>query len=96
MATKKQRLYAFWKYDGYPYILGAEVIQFFENGSVECVGYAGYAFKPVKILPLKQGAILKEKLRQLEKDRQKAKAQFDNEWDTKAQETFDEWKDMRG
>jgi hypothetical protein len=48
---KKQKLYAFWKYDLCPYMLGGVVESFQSNGSVTVKGYPGMAFKPIAILP---------------------------------------------
>lgn len=55
------KLYAFWKYDRPPYLLGDEVSQIHEDGSVSVVKYT-YRFKPVVILPLEKGIKLQKKL----------------------------------
>jgi hypothetical protein len=59
-----KKLYAFWKYDRFPFCLGGEVTDMRADGSVETVGYGpGFYFKPFLLLPLKEG---KEKARELE------------------------------
>jgi hypothetical protein len=62
------RLYAFWEYDSYPYVLGAEVTHLLENGRVKVVGYDGFSFKPIAILPYLQGVYFKSELKALEED----------------------------
>lgn len=57
----ENKLYAFWKYDRPPYLLGDEVSQVHEDGSVSVVNYT-YRFKPVVILPLEKGLKLQKKL----------------------------------
>lgn len=61
-------LYAFWKYDQFPFFLGGEVAEVLPDGSVRIVGYGGYSFVPVKLLPLKQGLDLHQKLADLKRD----------------------------
>ena len=62
LATVPGKLYAFWKYDQFPYVLGGEVRTFLEDGSVTIQGYGGMAFTPVKVVPLKSGLALREEL----------------------------------
>lgn len=51
----EQKLFAFWEYDMHPYFLGGEVVGFTSKGNVRVVGYEGYVFTPVKILPYDEG-----------------------------------------
>jgi hypothetical protein len=51
-----QILYAFWKYDICPYMLGGVVERFRENGYVVPRGYSGMSFKPIAIIPDHNGA----------------------------------------
>lgn len=61
--TKRQnKLYAFWKYDIPPYLLGGEVIEVMEDGYVTIKGYTPSKFKPIKIVPLEKGIKLQKKL----------------------------------
>lgn len=55
------KLYAFWKYDRAPFLLGDEVSKVYEDGSVSVVKYS-YRFKPVLIVPLEKGIKLQKKL----------------------------------
>lgn len=55
-------MYAFWKYDVPPYLLGGKIADIMENGTVSIEGYAGYKFKPVAIVPLEEGLKLQMKL----------------------------------
>lgn len=61
-------LFAFWEYDKFPYVLGSEVLDMRPDGRVEVKGYAGFAFKPIKLLPLAAGRELCEKLGVLEEE----------------------------
>jgi len=70
-----QRLYAFWKDDGFPYCCGGEVMEISSNGHVVIVGYGkGYEFKPFLIVPYKQGIEIESQLRQIENDYTTAKS----------------------
>ena len=51
----KQKLYAFWKHDIPPYVLGGEVTEIKSNGRVCVKGFTGYSFLPLQILPLEEG-----------------------------------------
>lgn len=57
----ENKLYAFWEYDRPPYLLGDEVSQVHEDGSVSVVKYP-YRFNPVLIVPLEKGIKLQKKL----------------------------------
>lgn len=58
------KLYAFWKNDTPPYLVGGEVDRVLDDGCVVAKNFGGYKFKPVKIVPLNVGLELKEKLKQ--------------------------------
>ena len=60
------KLFAFWRYDTPPYLLGAEVVKVDKNGFVEALGYNGFKFKPVLIVPLEKGIKLNKKLKKAE------------------------------
>lgn len=85
-----KKLYAFWKYDFYPYLLGGQVTNILDNGSVETEEYGKgrYFSHIIKILPLKAGADLKEKLKKLEMDREKALHALYAEWDKKLEDVL--------
>ena len=56
-----EKMYAFWKYDIPPFLLGGEVKEIQEDGCVSVVGYTS-RFKPVLIVPLEKGIKLQKKL----------------------------------
>lgn len=66
------RLYAFWRYDLFPYILGGEVVSMTDAGLVKIKEYGGSAFRPVLILPYDAGIEIHEKLRLLDDRYRKA------------------------
>ena len=59
-------MFGFWKYDQYPYLLGAEITGFRENGRITAKGYEGFTFNPVKILNYSEGVKVKKELDLLE------------------------------
>ena len=61
-----KRLFAFWKYDTFPYILGGEISDLNEQGFVYIDSYQGW-FKPILILPLDEGKRIKSRLISIEK-----------------------------
>jgi len=52
--TMNKNLFAFWKYDTFPYVLGGEISDINEKGLVYVDSYQGW-FKPILILPLDEG-----------------------------------------
>jgi hypothetical protein len=62
-----KKLYAFWKYDLFPYILGGEVRDIDDRGLVYIEAYQG-RFKPILILPLEKGLAIKKELNNLERE----------------------------
>jgi len=66
-----KKLYAFWKHDTFPFLLGGEITEMRSDGMVETVGYGkGSWFPPVKILPLEDGRLMAMRLRQLKEQRE--------------------------
>lgn len=61
-----EKYYAFWKYNGIPYLLGGEVTEFKPNGQVSVKGYTGMLFNPVKVVTLSKGLELQRYLDQAE------------------------------
>ena len=83
-------LFAFWKYDKFPYVLGGTVTKMRNDGYVETVEFGvGYAFKPVKILPLEAGKQLLMQLNQLECDRETAVATVNKKFNDKLKSIID-------
>ena len=70
-----QKLYAFWKYDLFPYLLGGEVVRIDAGGYVEPLGYGKMKVKPLIILPFERGEEIMRNLQgqkgsyKVEKDR---------------------------
>lgn len=62
----RDKLYAFWKYDNPPYLLGGEVESIDEDGFVTVKGYSSFRFRPVKIVSLEKGIKLQKKLHKAE------------------------------
>lgn len=68
-----ERLYAFWKYDSPPYVLGGEVLQIRKDGGVFVKGYDRYISSYFKkgaimaIMPYEEGVKLHEKLNNAER-----------------------------
>lgn len=52
---KTTRLFAFWRYDLFPYMLGAEVEEVLDNGWVSAKGYDGMRFNPIRVMDLASG-----------------------------------------
>lgn len=73
------QLYAFWRYDRFPYVLGGEIVRWREDGAVETKGFGpGQWFHPIKILPVEAGKKLRAELEALEeKQRKEMKAVYD-------------------
>lgn len=73
-------VYAFWKYDIYPHLLGAKVIEEVERGKVKIEGYNGYIFQYQFLLMGESGKELLSTLRWLkgefEYDKQKLRKQY--------------------
>ena len=67
-----QTLYAFWKYDQFPYVLGGTVTKMNGDGSVQIKEYGNSSFNPVKILPLEDGKKMQNALYVLQSKRDKA------------------------
>lgn len=67
------KLFAFWEYDLYPYLLGAEIVEMLDSGRVKAKGYDGMIFTPVLIVPVATGRKIREKLQRL-KDRYRKKS----------------------
>lgn len=79
-----QRLYAFWKYDLFPFVLGGEITSMTSDGKVETVGYGkGYYFNPFKIVPLTEGKRIAKELEILRAEHQKATAKFNQEFNAR-------------
>ena len=63
-----KKLYAFWKYDLFPFMLGDSVDEVVEKGHVKVDNYSGSTFKPFAFLNYNNGRDLNFLLKQLEYD----------------------------
>lgn len=77
------KLYAFWKYDSFPFVLGGPVKRINQYGNVEPENYPGMTFSPIRLLPLEDGLKLKETFDSLEGEYRKALVDFNNEFAVK-------------
>lgn len=59
-----QVLYAFWKYDQYPYCLGGVIDKWDDDGRVRIARYSGW-FKPVLVTTYARGMIIQQDLDRL-------------------------------
>lgn len=75
-----QRLFAFWRYSSYPFVLGAEVVGFSDDGWVEAAGYGGMRFRPIKIVPVAAGVKIHAALKRLEAEEREAREAHDSAW----------------
>ncbi len=60
----EMKLFAFWRYDLFPYTLGGEFTKMRDDGFVYVPNYRGW-FRPIKILPLEAGQHLLNELNKL-------------------------------
>ena len=82
---KSAKLYAFWRYDKYPYVVGGTITVMRENGWVECKEYGpGHCFKPLIVLPVEAGRALRKQLDSLDEGYREAQKKLHDEWMTKA------------
>lgn len=77
-------LFAFWRYDLYPYVIGAEIDAMTEKGSVHAPSYSkSFAdgwFTPIKVMPAEAGKVLRDKIEQMRAARTAAHVLLDAEW----------------
>ena len=91
MNLKSHKLFAFWRYSSYPYVLGGTITKMRDDGFVETVEYGpGRGFNPVKILPLAQGKALMAKIEALRNAQREAVTKLDQEWRKKILAIFPE------
>lgn len=67
-----KKLYAFWKYDLFPYVLGGEVTDINDDGLVYIESYQA-RFRPILILPFEKGKKINQEI-------EKIKNSYDNEF----------------
>ena len=82
--SKMKDLFAFWRYDFFPYVLGGPVDAMDEKGNVQTTNYGyGRWFRPIKLVPLVAGKELLAKLEVLRTEHLEAKRKLDEEWRAK-------------
>ena len=77
-------VYAFWEYDQFPYVLGAEVVEF-QGEQVKVKGYQNYLFSPVKIVDAETGKRMQAELQALKNERDALLKSIQEEYSSKAQ-----------
>ena len=83
------KMFAFWKYDLFPYVLGGEVEKMDERGCVETKNYGpGRWFTPIKLLPVEPGRALLAKLEALEAEHDEALTALNNDFTVRARVVF--------
>ena len=73
-------LFAFWRYDLFPYVLGGAVMAMDAAGRIQAESYAGSAFHPIKIMPRDAGFALQNKIETLRQEYRVAEREFRDEW----------------
>lgn len=75
------QLYAFWKYDAFPYVLGGPVVAMDATGRVETSNFGpGYWFHPIKLVPFAHGEKIAEDFEKLATAERVAREQLRTEW----------------
>jgi hypothetical protein len=87
--TSAQRLFAFWRYDLFPFVLGGPVEEFRGNGLVYIKSYQG-CFRPIRILRYEEGAELWAKLSNLRERYREATKDLDADFQARAVGIFGE------
>lgn len=72
-------LFAFWRYDLYPYVLGAEISRMNDKGNAYAPSYQGW-FTPIKVMPARAGKALYERIEQMRAEHRAARSALDAEW----------------
>jgi len=75
-----QKLFAFWRYDRFPYCLGDEVEFFDDTGKVAIETVPSKLFTPFLILPSDKGKTIIAELSKLETKYHKAKRELEDRY----------------
>lgn len=79
-------LFAFWKYDLFPFIHGDKVTKLSNKGVVETVKCPGYSFQSFKLTNLEEGIEIIAKLKELEQEYNAEILVIKNKYKTKVKE----------
>lgn len=87
---KNNQLFAFWKYDMFPYVLGAEINGFCEHDypGKDHVNINGHYYLPIKIVPSKLGHQIRVELAELEIEREQALCKVQSDYRKKLNALF--------
>jgi len=78
---KMKGLFALWRYDLFPYVLGGTVDLMSAKGNVNTVEYGyGMNFTPIKLMPVKAGKALLAKLMELREEHRAATKKLNDEF----------------
>lgn len=82
---KNKTMYAFWRYDQFPFVLGGTVTNMLPNGNVETKEYGTgtTGFTPILIVPLEQGKKIAEGLTNLRQEYRRRQDSLTNEMNGK-------------
>jgi len=89
------KLYAFWKYDLFPYLLGGEIESFKEGGRVYVPSYQA-SFRPVLILQGPEGQELQRRLHNLGSQFVSAQNALKLEYEAKRALLLDRYPQLKG
>jgi hypothetical protein len=83
-----KHLYAFWRHDTYPFVLGAVVEAIDDRGRVMLGAYNRMIVEPIKVVERTLGLRLQKQLDLLRSHQQAALEAFHDEWRQKVVDTF--------
>ncbi len=91
------RLYAFWRYDRFPFVRGGEIGGWCPHDwpgqdHIHLKNSPGYFYKPIKIVPLTLGLKIQKTLDQMEAEREQGLNAVYSNFNQKLKELFPEFK----
>jgi len=84
------KLFAFWRYDLFPYVLGGEFEEMTDDGLIKAISYGNACFRPFKILPVGPGQKLLAKLMELREDHASAIEEVNQDFKSQLDEILPE------
>jgi len=73
-------LFAFWRYDLFPHVLGGPVMAMNDKGLVQVETYGGGVFRPIKLVPRAQGTKMLVEIERLCREHREASLKFAEQW----------------